>query len=118
MESFANPARIGGAKRQLKFLILEGDYEAAGYGYSLWRCLFCCMWYRILERASVCNLRSVWHSFGENRAESFWQKGEKMAAHVPSELFVSFLLSECLEGRPHSYVSHRQLGLMAQHVFM
>lgn len=71
-----------------------------------------------IERPLVCNLKSVWHSFGENRAESFWQKGEKMAACVPSELFVFFLLSECLEGRPHSCVSHRQLGLMAQLVFM
>lgn len=79
---------------------------------------FSYMWYRILKRPLVCNLRSVWYSFGENIAESFWQKGEKMAACVPSELFVFFPLSECLEGRPRSCVSHRQLGLMAQHVFM
>lgn len=41
-----------------------------------------------------------------------------MAASVPSELFVFFPLSKCLEDRPLSCVSHRQLGLMAQHVFM
>lgn len=41
-----------------------------------------------------------------------------MAACVPCELFVFFPLSKCLEGRLRSCVSHRQLGLMAQHVFM
>lgn len=32
MESIANPVTIGGAKRQLKFLILQKDYEPASYG--------------------------------------------------------------------------------------
>lgn len=41
-----------------------------------------------------------------------------MAAQVPCELFVFFPLSKCLEGWLYSCVSHRQLGLMAQHVFM
>lgn len=41
-----------------------------------------------------------------------------MAALFPCELFVFFPLSKCLEGQLRSHVSHRQLGLMVQHVFM
>lgn len=87
--------------------MLRGSFEKAIFFCQVFDCvksfLFSFMggMKDLKEPCVVCTFKSVCYNLGE-QAESFWQKGEKMAACVPSELFVFFPVSKGLEGRPHA----------------
>lgn len=59
----------------------------------------------------------VCYNLRETEQNHFGKKERKWLPMSPVSCLFSFQ-SKCLEGRPHFCVSHRQLGLMARHVFM